>query len=101
MHPIVPEVSPKCRHAVNNKGFIRLWQEEVVATFRSLWKHRLLALLLMASLLPFPMVIWVASALIPYSRTGAMAMLVLLSVLYAIVWGAGINAWQRLKNPRW
>lgn len=84
-----------------SQGFMSLWREEVGATFRSLWKHRLQALLLLASLSPFPLGILVALALRPYSHDGALAMLVLLSVLYAIVWGAGINAWQRLKNPRW
>lgn len=101
MHPVIPEVSPKCHHAVNNKGFMCLWREEVVATFRSLWKSRLRILLLFASFSPFPVVIWIALSLVPYSRDGAVAVLVLLSVLYAILWGAGINAWVRLKNPRW
>ena len=101
MQPVTREVSPKCHHAVNNKGFMGLWREEVVAAFRSLWKSRLQILLLLASLSPFPVVIWIALSLVPYSRDGAVAALVLLTVLYAILWGAGINAWQRLKNPRW
>lgn len=107
MHPVVPEVSPKCRHNVNNKrlrqtpGFFRLWREEVIAVLRSLWKHRRTMMFLLASLSPFPMVILVALALRPFSRDGALVALVLLTVLYAILWGAGINAWQRLKNRRW
>lgn len=100
MYPVHREVSPKCHHTVNNKGFLRLWREEVVATFRALWKHRIQAMLLLVSLSPFPVVIWIASALAPYSRNGAMAVLILLSVLYAIVWGAGVSAWLRLKNQR-
>lgn len=101
MRPIVSEVSPKSGHDVNGKGFFRLWREEIVAVFQSLWKHRFTALLLVASLSPFILVIRVALALLPYSRDGALAALVLLSFLYAILWGAGVNAWQRQKNPRW
>ncbi len=101
MHPVVPEVSPKCGRDVNGKSFFRLWREEIIAAFRSLWKHRLTVILLVASLSPFPMVIWIALALLPFSRDGALVVLILLSFLYAILWGAGVNAWQRQKNPRW
>jgi Na+/H+ antiporter NhaC len=101
MHPTVPEVSPKCRPDVNNQGFFHLWREEVVAVFRSLWKHRLAVILLAVSLSPFALIVLVAIDLVPYARDGALAALVLLSIFYAILWGAGINAWQRQKNPRW
>lgn len=87
MHPVVPEVSPKSGHDVNGKNFFRLWREEIIAAFRSLWKHRLTVILLVASLSPFPMVIWIALALLPFSRDGALVVLVLLSFLYAILWG--------------
>jgi hypothetical protein len=101
MHPFIPEVSPKPDHAVNDKSFFRLWWEEVIAAFRSLWKRRVIAGLLVVSLSPFLLVIWAALALVSYSRNGALAVLVLLSFLYAILWGAGVNAWQRRKYHRW
>lgn len=101
MYPFVPEVSPKPEHAVNAKSFFHLWREEVFAAFHSLWKRRVIAGLLVVSLSPFLLVVWAALALVSYSRNGALAVLVLLSFLYAILWGAGVNAWQRRKYHRW
>ncbi|EGQ62005.1 hypothetical protein GGI1_10218 [Acidithiobacillus sp. GGI-221] len=79
MHPVVPEVSPKCGRDVNGKSFFHLWREEIITAFQSLWKHRLTVILLVASLSPFPMVIWIAFALLPFSRDGALVVLILLS----------------------
>ncbi|MHB1665956.1 MAG: hypothetical protein ACYCUK_00620 [Thiomonas sp.] len=91
-----------CKGLAPCERFLRLWREEIAAAFRSLWKGRLTVILLVASLSPFALIVCVARGLASFSSPGvAVTVLVLLSVLYAILWRAGINAWQRLKDPRW
>ena len=102
MHQNIFKVSPKRYRNVNSEAFLRLWQEEIAAVPQSLWNGRRTVMLLIASLSPFALIVCVARAMASFFSPGVgVTVLVSLSVLYAVLWGAGINAWRRLKNPGW